>query len=123
MVLEDGAGNPGGFGMKSMTTYFNSIFSGENGTGGLLIIYGENINNNNIIKSNGSNGGKATSNDNIASGGSSGAGSINIFYKDTIKGKENILVRGGKMNNGGAGGDGTVTIGKILNGTFVKDEN
>ena len=45
--------------MKGMTTYFNSIFSGENGTGGLLIIYGENINNNNIIKSNGSNGGKA----------------------------------------------------------------
>ena len=118
-----GAGNPGGYGMKSESTYSNSTFAGENGTGGLLIIYGENINNNNIIKSNGSNGGKATSNDNIASGGSSGAGSINIFYKDTIKGKENILVRGGKMNNGGAGGDGTVTIGKILNGTFVKDEN
>ena len=118
-----GAGNPGGYGMKSESTYSNSTFAGENGTGGLLIIYGENINNNNIIKSNGSNGGIATSDDNIASGGSSGAGSINIFYKDTIKGKENIFVRGGKMNNGGAGGDGTVTIGKILNGTFVKDEN
>ena len=50
-------------------------------------------------------------------------GQLIFFIKIQLKEKENILVRGGKMNNGGAGGDGTVTIGKILNGTFVKDEN
>ena len=51
-----GAGNPGGYGMKSESTYSNSTFAGANGTGGLLIIYGETINNNNIIEANGSNG-------------------------------------------------------------------
>lgn len=123
MELEAGAGNPGGYGMKSSSTYYNSVFSGENGTGGLLIIYGNNIINNGNIKSNGSNGGEATSNDNIASGGSSGAGSINIFFKETYVKVGSIVAKGGRIGNGGAGGDGTVTIGKILNGTFVKDEN
>ena len=45
-----GAGNPGGTGGADIT-------KAENGTGGLLIIYANNIINNSIIEANGSNGG------------------------------------------------------------------
>lgn len=64
-----------------------------------------------------------------AGGGGSGAGSINIFYKNTIK-KGTITSIGGPGGKngrrlggiGGAGGAGSVTIGNISTGTFVKDE-
>ena len=68
-----GAGIPGGLGEG--TGY------AENGTGGLLIIHGNNIINNTSgnILSNGSKGYAAQ-----AGGGSSGGGSINIFYRNEL---------------------------------------
>ena len=83
--------------------------------GGLLIIFAEKIDNNNIITSNGSRGGGT------AAGKITGGGSINIFYKY----KGNVGTRtctGGSKGIGGKGGDGTITCGSILTGTFVKDE-
>lgn len=118
-----GAGNPGGSGMKSSTTYTNVTYAGENGTGGLIILYSNKIINSEsgIIESNGSKGGKASSSDNIASGGGSGAGSINIFYIKSIEKNGTISCEGQYINNGGAGGSGTVTIGMIENGNFTRD--
>lgn len=54
-------------------------------------------------------------------GGGSGGGSINIFYTN-ISQISTLEVKGGSaVNYSGAGGDGTVTIGRILDGTFVKE--
>lgn len=108
-----GAGNPGGIGINAS--------NGVNGTGGLLIIYGNIIENTGIISSNGEVGGYGN-----ASGGSSGGGSINIFYMNRIT-KGIIEASGGKRTtgasrSGGAGGTGTITIGNIATGAFIKDE-
>ena len=59
-------------------------------------------------------------------GGGSGGGSINIFYKDSfIKGT--ISTTGGAGGNGhyfcydgGAGGDGCISIGNISTGTYAE---
>lgn len=107
---DGGAGNLGGSGSPK----------GNNGTGGLLIIYSKNFANKYIIESNGASGGSSYS-----GGGSSGGGSINIFYKDKISLLKEIATGGsavGTSIKGGAGGNGTVTIGNISTGTFVKDE-
>ena len=56
-----------------------------------------------------------------APGGSSGGGSINIFYKDILSNNGNILANGGGDDNMPKGGDGSVTIGNISSGTFTKD--
>ena len=61
-----------------------------------------------------------------AYGGSSGGGSINIFYKNTIT-CENFekcfLYAGGKEGNGGSGGNGSVSIGQILSGIYRNTYN
>ena len=86
-----GAGNPAG------TANTNK---GENGTGGLLIIYGNELTNNGTLDAQGSNGGYSSG----TSGGSSGGGSINIYYGTSCtKGK--CLVSGGTVK--GFGGAGT----------------
>jgi hypothetical protein len=63
-------------------------------------------------------------------GGSSGGGSINIFYGNNCENNGEITAVGGEAvqtniksakRKGGKGGDGTVTIGRILEGTFVKE--
>ncbi len=59
--------------------------------------------------------GQGSSDDNIASGGSSGAGSINIFCKKEYIESGSIMANGGKMNNGGAGGNGSISVGIIQN--------
>ena len=87
---------------------------GENGTGGLLIIYGNDIQNNSNIISNGSNG------QNLGpTGGSSGGGSINIFYRNSCN-SGNVNANGGESvaNYGGAGGEGSISIGNISTGTY-----
>ena len=68
---------------------------GSDGTGGLLIIYSKMILNNGDINSNGMTGGNA-----LSSGGSSGGGSINIFYEDSYESSEdaNCLAKGGNAN-------------------------
>ena len=75
------------------------------------------------INSNGSKG-YSGPNQNCAGGGGSAGGSINIFYTDTII-KGQIFVKGGSGGiaeyNGGVAGSGTITVGRILDGTFVKE--
>ncbi len=122
-----GAGNPGGKGWYSSGNNITGnattdTSKGEDGTGGLLILYANNLFNNGEISAKGSNGGKAILGDRNASGGSSGGGSINIFAKHIST--YSITAKGGASNGnslnpfGGAGGDGTITInelGSVLN--------
>ena len=68
------------------------------------------------IASNGSNGG-----DGYAAGGSSGGGSVNVFYRKNCEDSGKMEANGGEYGNGGAGGNGTVTVGNIKTDTFVKD--
>lgn len=111
-----GAGNPSGLGWYG--NYSGVPYNGSNGTGGLLILYSSNIYNLGDIFSNGSQGG-----DGYAGGGSSGGGSINIFCKNNYINRAQVLANGGiPKSNGGAGGNGSVTIGNISTGTFAKYE-
>lgn len=71
----------------------------------------------------------------LAGGGGSGGGSINLFYQSHIA-KGIIQNNGGSGGGtsyyhghlhsagrpGGTGGAGSITIGNISTGTFVKDE-
>ena len=121
-----GAGNPGGECRGNCNV-------GSTGTGGLLIIYADGYENHGTIKADGKNGGTG----NLAPGGSSGGGSINIFTSQStgidqlgiitntryeeIKGKSSNT--GGsaltsKSKTGGAGGNGTFNIGEIRNGQY-----
>lgn len=112
-----GAGNPAGAGSGSAA-------NGENGTGGLLIIYANTLINNGGIYANGSSGGWAYR----AGGGGSGGGSINIFYREnptpgTIAadaGAGGAGTRGGgETTRGAPGGNGSVTKGSVVTGDFV----
>lgn len=110
-----GAGNPGGGGSGV----------GNFGTGGLLVLYADNLINNGTISSNGSNGGTATD-EQLTGGGGSGGGSINIFYKSSIT-KGTITANGGaggaaaKGKAGGIGGAGTINSCSIATGSCVLD--
>ena len=119
-----GAGNPGGINSTGQIT----ASPGANGTGGLLILYGNTIDNKGTIVSNGMNGGQGEA----AGGGASGGGSINIFFKESIT-KGTISATGGtgglsyssfwgiEGNKGGAGGNGSVSTGSIATGTYVSN--
>lgn len=103
-----------------------SRFTGQNGTGGLLNIFSNILTNKGTIKTEGLSGGVANVNGGCG-GGSSGGGSLNIFYKNSYSNKGKISANGGmpaygKFQLGGAGGDGSVTVGNISTGTFVKQE-
>ena len=113
-----GAGNPGGTG----STYLVQ----SNGTGGLLIIYGDKIVNEGNISANGSNGASVSTNynhDNYAGGGASGGGSINMLYNTTCT-KGTITANGGTGGSsrlvGGNGGSGSISIGNISTGTYAE---
>lgn len=113
-----GAGNPGGKGYKEGTAY--PTLDGENGTGGLLIIYGNSVINNGMLSSKGSSSKTITtgSNQSFRGGGSSGGGSINVFYRDNIEPGNISVVSGTAYSYGGKGGNGTFNIGKIVDGTY-----
>lgn len=113
-----GAGNPGGKGAEN--GFGNSEEgTGENGTGGLLIIYSNAFNNLGNIESNGSKGG--TYGD--TGGGSSGGGSINIFYNQEFNQIGRIVTNGGKNDGRGSeGGNGTVSTGSIFTGNYIADK-
>ena len=104
-----GAGNPGGTGLSSGV-------KGDDGTGGLLIIYARELKNNSgaSITADGSNGGNTSSNALSASGGSSGGGSINIYYKNTYSNSGTLQANGGPRlghkdhKKSGAGGAGCI---------------
>ena len=130
-----GCSKVGGVGNATPATVLGTISSSTlqsptNGTGGLLIIYANNIINNAsaLITALGHNSGKTSYrlNPSALAGGSSGGGSINIFYKsgyinNNTSANNGISAKGGAMSPGGAGGAGTVTIGSIATGTFVKN--
>ena len=110
-----GAGNPGG----DIHLYSDaSGQKGADGTGGLLIIYANNIKNTSKISANG----VATTVNGYSTGGSSGGGSINIFVKNLFENEGQITARGGVAGNGGSGGDGYAIIGNVNTGTFVEKE-
>lgn len=103
-----GAGNNGGTACSSGAT----ATQGEDGTGGLLIIFSNRLINNGRIESNGSNGGHVNGQSGGCGGGGSGGGSVNIFYHSTIDGIENCFSNGGNGGaiRGGDGGNGSITI-------------
>jgi hypothetical protein len=115
-----GAGNPGGAGQRMAPSNY-SAYSGENGTGGLLIlvVHGDIIfGPAGKITSNGSGGGKGHN----ASGGGSGGGAIHIFHKGIITDPTKIQAQGGAgatsavstpYARGGNGGAGSIVITKF----------
>lgn len=94
-------GGAGGNGEKGGTGNPGGNPSGTTGTGGLLILYANNLNNNAKITSKGT--------DSNGYGGASGGGSVNIFYNELIK-KGTIEATGGNGGEGGSGGNGSVTF-------------
>ncbi|MBO5478752.1 MAG: cadherin-like beta sandwich domain-containing protein [Clostridia bacterium] len=114
-----GAGNPIVANQTTGTrgTMYSNV-SAKIGTGGLLVIYTQNLANSGSISSNGSAGGIVTGNGGCSAGGAgSGGGSVNIFAK-TINNTNTIQALGGTKGtgsgtSGGAGGEGTVTFTKV----------
>jgi hypothetical protein len=125
-----GAGNPAGsdaYAANSNATNVGneSANTAQAGTGGLLIIFANIVNNNGNIQSNGSNvGPRNLGVTRHAGGGASGGGSINVFYRSShVRGT--ITANGGVSTgftglisdtgafvneDGGSGGNGTVTV-------------
>lgn len=130
-----GAGNNGGLGCEvkdsDLNGTYTSAYKGEDGTGGLLIIFTKELQNNGKIEANGCNGGQSMDYDHSTSGGSSGGGSINIFYtKCNIKGEIEAIGGEGIKNYtsydkatvySGRGGNGSITMGTISEGTFKEE--
>lgn len=113
-----GVGNPGG---KSVGN--DNSARGADGTGGLLIVYADIMNNNGSITAQGvTNKGQYG-----GVGGSSGGGSVNIFYKSKINigytsadgGSRGINANSNFDIYSGAGGNGTVSKGSIATGSYV----
>ncbi len=114
-----GTGNLGGQGAETpgasvyIANSTNPSYYGKNGTGGLLVLYADNLYNNNQITANG-----VDSTNVWVSGGASGGGSVNIFA-NTVVAKGIVTADGGKgYYYAGAGGNGSVTInelGSLLN--------
>ena len=102
-----GAGNPGGSYAGSSCCAKNS---GQTGTGGLLIINTDALENTGTINSSGMKGGYGSG----ASGGSSGGGSINIFYRTLISEGTITSTGGTAESNGSKGGDGSVTLTQLV---------
>lgn len=135
-----GAGAIAGAGVKSNNAV--STQNGETGTGGLLVIYANEItiNTGSLFSAEGKKGGNCvagggTGNYGSASsgGGASGGGSINLFAKKinllegTIESHINVqggiggVGSGGTYNaKGGNGGIGSCNIGEITTGTYQK---
>lgn len=106
-----GAGNSGGVGKYTAsgqtTGGNNASYSGDAGTGGLLVVYASTFTNAGSLVSLGSVGGSGR-----AAGGSSGGGSINVFYKDSLT-AGTLNASGGAVRaadaSGGKGGNGSIT--------------
>lgn len=107
-----GTGNPSG----GYETYRSSIINyvQQHGTGGLLIVYCDELDNKNLICANGVQSSSAgTTKDRIDPGGASGGGSVNIFTKKIINNVSATATGGASVTlstRSGAGGDGTVTV-------------
>ena len=112
-----GVGNPSG----NYELYRATIvtYDPTNGTGGLLILYSQTLINKGIISANGTQTGTATISNTysrIDAGGSSGGGSINIFYNN-LENSGTIIANGGAKRClttcNGSGGNGTVSYTQI----------
>ena len=119
-----GVGNPSGGYSNYRVSPVNYVE--RNGTGGLLIIDANTFNNTGTISTEGvssSTANRSYGNARIDTGGASGGGSLNIFYRN-VRSKGTLSAIGGKAlygeggNAGGAGGNGTISIGKIIEGTY-----
>ena len=112
-----GAGNPGGSGNGSGGSTSSNV--GSDGTGGLLVIFSDILNQYGTLSSNGSNGGGTSGSYAwCAGGGGSGAGCIVLISKSSsITGTYTVTGGSGGVassvsgtayaKNGGAGGNGT----------------
>ena len=122
-VRYSGGGAGTGYGTGKYTSTGNttgvsdSRYRGEIGTGGLLIVYSNTLDNKGTISSDGSKGGGGR-----AGGGSSGGGSVNIFA-NYIKSTGTSTASGGSITGenatdayarGGAGGSGSITTISLL---------
>lgn len=85
--------------------------------GGLLILFSNQFNNQGIIEANGVDN---TIQHDIQ-GGSSGGGSINIFYEKFIANQFCVAKGGGPVYAGGGGGNGSISIGTIASGNYVEN--
>ena len=118
-IATGGTGNLGGQGAETpgasvyIANSTNPSYYGKSGTGGLLILYADNLYNNNEITANG-----VDSTNQWVSGGASGGGSVNIFA-NTVVAKGIVTANGGTgYYYAGNGGNGSVTInelGSLLN--------
>lgn len=106
-MLVEVHGNNGGLG--NINNSATTALKGQDGTGGLLILYAGTLVNNSTISSNGSIGGGDAYH---AEGGSSGAGSINIFLKNNIA-QGTLSAVSSANNQGGAGGNGSISVTSI----------
>lgn len=98
---------------QTSSSTINTAYSGQNGTGGLLILYADTLYNSGDISSDGSKGGSGN-----AGGGSSGGGSINIFAKVVAENGIQTSTGGVSVAGGGKGGNGAITVnelGSVLN--------
>ena len=116
-----GAGITGGTSSYCRLGSSNTETKAQNGTGGLLILYANSLENDGTISSNGLNGAGAScylpgSYRGAVGGGGSGGGSVNVFYNKT-KNVGQVIANGGnggivtKCTNSNMGNyDGSVTI-------------
>ncbi len=111
-----GTGNPGGKSYYYDRGSYLEIPDGENGTGGLLVIFANDFENNNILEAKGTENLKSLAGP--IKGGCSGGGSVNIFCNN-ISSIGNINTEGGSTIISGTGGTGSITIGNIKEGNFV----
>lgn len=123
-----GVGNPGGLGNGDVQGYDGSQFvkeaRGNNGTGGLLVVYAKNISEDSTGKLTS----EGVSNGRYNAGGSSGGGSINVFYEEDCpysivtesSTQGGISVSDQQYGKSGNGGEGTITVGNISTGKFRK---
>ena len=127
---ENGGQGGNGYGFKGVNAFYASTGVGNptgkdeyfcnlspNGTGGLLTIYANEYENKGMISAKGTSAYSA-----YYGGGSSGGGSINIFYINKLSdGTANVNggSAAGERYKGGAGGKGTVTYTQLLPLSFT----
>ena len=116
-----GTGNPGGteYGNNNAPDYRQ----GNNGTGGLLIVYAQTLSGTGNFSAHGTN---AKGADYYGKAGASGGGSINIFYNTTTLTGVNCNSNGGTAVKGsypgGDGKNGTISVGTVATGNYVELE-
>lgn len=105
--LHGGTGNPGGKGTRGVgdesvhSSYGSRVYANDGtiGTGGLLLIYANNFYQSGLMQSCGTQCNMTISSSSYGFGGSSGGGSVNVFYKNKVgkKGKNNALGGGATL--------------------------